>query len=86
MVKEMKALRKNNTWELVPLPKGKRLVGCKWVFIVKYKLDGLVERYKARLVAKGYIQTFSIDYQETFAPVEKMNSVKVLIFLATNQN
>lgn len=55
IVKEMKALEKNKTWELVDLPRGKKLVRCNWVFIVKYKFDGLVERYKAWLVAKGYI-------------------------------
>ena len=51
---EMAALEKNQTWELVDLPKGKRPIGCKWVFTVKYKFDESLERYKARLVAKGY--------------------------------
>ena len=57
MVEEMKALQKNSTWDLVELPEGKKTVGCKWVFTVKHKADGSVERYKARLVAKGYTQT-----------------------------
>ena len=52
---EMEALEKNKTWELVSLPKGKKLVGCRWVFTVKYKSDGLIESYKARLLAKGCI-------------------------------
>ena len=73
MVEEMKALKKNGTWELVTLPNEKKPVGCKWVFTVKHKADGMVERYKARLVAKGYTQTYGIDYEETFAPVAKMN-------------
>ena len=60
---EMKALQKNDTWVLVPLPKGKKTVGCRWVFSVKHKADGSVERYKARLVAKGYTQTYGVDYQ-----------------------
>ncbi|CAL9003280.1 unnamed protein product [Prunus brigantina] len=68
MVEEMEALQKNCTWELVDLPKGKRPVGCKWVFTVKHKADGSVERYKARLVAKGYTQIYGVDYSETFAP------------------
>lgn len=57
------------------LSQGKMTVGCKWVFTVKHKLDGSVDRYKSRLVTKGYTQTFDIDYQETFAPVAKMNLV-----------
>ena len=54
MVEEMKALQKNDTWELVELPKGKKTIGCKWLFTMKHKVDGSVERFKARLVAKGY--------------------------------
>ena len=57
---------------------------CKWVFIVKYKANGSLERYKARLVAKGYTQTYEVNYQETFALVSKMNVVHVLLSLATN--
>ncbi|EXB97318.1 C2 domain-containing protein [Morus notabilis] len=71
---EMDALEKNKTWDLVEMPQGKKLVGCKWVFPVKYKADGSLERDKARLVAKGYAQTYGIGSLETFAPVAKMNS------------
>lgn len=73
MSKKMKTLKKNNTWELDKLPKGKMAIDCKCVFTVKHKTDRSVERYKTRLVAKGLTQTYEIDYQETFAPMAKIN-------------
>ena len=84
MKAEMDALEKNQTWDLVLLPRGKKPVGCRWVFTTKYNSDGTLERYKARLVAKGYTQTYGVDYMETFAPVAKMNTVRVLLSLAAN--
>ena len=63
----MKALEKNNTWEKVNLPKGKTSMGCKWVFTVKFNLDGSLERYKVKLVAKSFTRTYGIDYKETFS-------------------
>ena len=71
----IKALAKNGTWELTKLPLGKSIVGCKWIFNVKYKADGNIDKYKARLVAKGFTQMHGVDYQETFAPVAKLNII-----------
>ena len=71
----VESLLKNKTWELVYCPLGKKPVGCRWVFTVKYKADGAIERFKVRLVAKGYTQTYGIDYIETFAPIAKINAV-----------
>ena len=78
--------RKIKTWEMVDLATGKKPMGCKWVYIVKYRVDETLERYKTRLVAKGYTQTYDIDYLETFALVSKMNRVRILLSLATNYN
>ena len=62
----MNAFENNRTLDMVELPRGKSLVRCKWVFIVKHKVDGSLERYKARLVAKSYTQTYGVDYRDTF--------------------
>ena len=86
MNEEMEALQKSTTWELCQLPKGKKKVGCKWVFTVKLDTNGSIDRYKARLVVKGYTQKYGVDYQETFALVAKMNTIWILISIAVNRD
>lgn len=81
MQKEIKALELNATMLVVPFPLGKTLIGCKWVYKLKYKADDYLERYKAHLVAKGYTQKVVIDYDETFSPVVKMATVRVFFCL-----
>lgn len=81
-IEEYQALQKNQTWTLSHLPSNKKAIGCKWVFKIKRNADGSVQRYKMRLVAKGFNQQEGFDYSETFSPVVKPTSIKIVITLA----
>jgi hypothetical protein len=84
MNEEYHSLMENDTLDLVPLIKGRKLVKCKWVYKTKYASDGSVERHKTRLVSKGFSQDEGIDYNETFSRVAKMNSICLVLSLATS--
>ena len=82
METEMKSLKENEVWDLVKLPPGRKTVGSKWVYKKKTGVDGSVQRYKARLVAQGYTQKYGSDYDETFCPVVRQESLRLLIALS----
>ncbi|RVW73046.1 Retrovirus-related Pol polyprotein from transposon RE1 [Vitis vinifera] len=86
MNEEIMSIEKNNSWELVELPKGQKSIGVKWVYKTKLNKDGGVDKYKARLVAKGYKQEFRVDYKEVFAPVAKLDTIHLVLSMVAQNS
>jgi len=82
MNEEMISIEKNQTWKLVDLPKKKKAVGLKWIFKIKYNADGSIQKHKARIVVKGYSQQPRVDFTETFAPVTRMETIRIVLVLS----
>jgi len=84
MDSEIQSINRNKTWELAKLPVGHKPIGLKWVYKLKRNADGNVVKHKARLVAKGYVQQQGIDFEEVFAPVARLDTVRLLLSMAAN--
>ena len=84
MVKEYQSIINNDAWEIVPRPKYKSLVSLKWIFETKHSTNGNIDKYKARFVAHGFSHKEGIDYEETFAPIARYNSIRTILSLESN--
>jgi histone deacetylase 1/2 len=85
MEEEYNALMENKTWHLVPPSSNKNLIDCKWVYRIKKKADSSIDRTKARLVAKGFKQRYAIDYEDTFSPVVKITTIRIVLSLSVSR-
>ena len=85
MLLELKLIERNKTWKLANLSANKKVIGVKWVFRTKPNPDGTICKHKARLVVKGYAHSYVIDYTETFAPVARHDTIRLLFALATHR-
>ena len=84
MTDEFSALQRQGTWSLVPLSPSQHVIGCRWVYQIKYHPDGSIARHKARLVAKGFHQEYGVDFTETFSPVVKHTTIRIVLTLAVH--
>ena len=82
MKEELDTLFKNHTWDLVTLPPGKSVVGCKWIYKIKTHSNGSIERYKTRLIVKSFTQEYGVDYEKTFTLVARISSIRALLAVA----
>jgi len=85
MEEEMYMIEKNQTWKLVERPQNRKVIGVKWVFRTKLNADGTINKHKARLVVKGYAQVFGVDFSETFAPVARLDTIRLLLAIAAQK-
>ena len=86
MEREIESIKKNGTWKLTKPPTDQKVIGLKWIFKLKKDADGRIVKYEARLVAKGYVQQYGIDFEEIFAPVTRLETVRLLLALAAKNN
>jgi hypothetical protein len=82
---EFLALQRNKSWHLVPPQKGRNIIQCKWIYKIKRKQDGSLDKYKACLVAKGFRQRYGIDYEDTFSPVVKAATIRIILYIAVSR-
>ena len=85
MVEQFQALRDNHIWDVVQCPPIVKVINCKWIYSIKLRFDGTLDHYKARLVVLGNKQEYGVDYEETFSPVAKMTTVRMVISIAASQ-
>jgi hypothetical protein len=83
MMEEYNSIMKNDVWEIVPRPEGKSVVTSRWLYKLKYAVDGSIEKYKGRFVTRGFSQVEGVNYDETFAPVARYTSIRAVISIAT---
>jgi hypothetical protein len=85
MKEELKMIERNQMWELVDISQHKKVIGVRWVYRTKLNSDGYVNKYKARLVVKGYARMFGVDFSETFTPVARMDTIRMLLALVAQK-